>query len=299
MNHTETKLGVTFALGAYTMWGIAPIYFKQLSQVPPTEILAHRIIWSCVLLALLSLFARNWSQIIDITKNRRKLSLLLLTSTLIAINWLIFIWAVGNQRMLEASLGYYINPLVNVILGLFFFSERLRKLQCLALIPVILSVAIEIIKFGSLPWVSLALGFSFGFYGMFRKKLKMNAQIGLLLETLLLFPVALIYMVWFTNTPTSQFSNNSLQLNLLLLSAGLVTTIPLLCFTAAATRLKLSTLGFIQYIGPSLMFLLALFYGEPFTTHKAITFGLIWVGLIIFTYDGIRHTKTVRTTPNR
>ncbi|GAL13467.1 protein rarD [Vibrio astriarenae] len=194
--------------------------------------------------------------------------------------------------MLDASLGYYINPLLNVLLGMFFLGERLRKLQWFAVALATLGVIIQLIAFGSVPIVALALASTFGVYGLLRKKVALDAQVGLFIETVIMMPLAAIYLFAFANSPTSSLLANDWSLNLLLISAGIVTTLPLLCFTGAATRLKLSTLGFFQYIGPSLMFLLAVsIYGEDFSADKVLTFTFIWSALVVFTFDGIRNSK--------
>lgn len=286
----RAKQGVIFAVAAYTMWGIAPIYFKSIHDVPPLEILSHRIIWSFFFLAILLVFTKGWRMIQHTLKDRKKCYYLIGSSLTIACNWLVFIWAVNNDHMLDASLGYYINPLFSVLLGLIFMQEKLRKLQWLAVALALVGVLVQLVVFGSLPVVALILAFTFGVYGLLRKKVNLDAMTGLFIETLILVPVALIYMLGIANTSTSDFSTNPMSLNLLLISAGIITTVPLLCFAGAATRLRLSTLGFIQYIGPSLMFLLAVFvYGEGFTQDKIVTFACIWLALILFTFDGIKN----------
>ena len=194
--------------------------------------------------------------------------------------------------MLDASLGYYINPLINVLLGMLFLGERLRKLQWFAVALAAIGVLVQLIAFGSVPIVAIALAFSFGFYGLLRKKVSLEAQTGLFIETLVMLPLAATYLLFIADSPTSDLSMNPMQLNLLLVAAGVITTIPLLCFTGAATRLKLSTLGFFQYIGPSLMLLLAvLIYGEAFTQDKVVTFAFIWSALLVFTFDAYRTNK--------
>ncbi|UPR58071.1 EamA family transporter RarD [Vibrio sp. ED004] len=288
----RTRQGILLAVGAYTMWGIAPIYFKSLSEVSPFEILSHRVVWSFFLLAFLLHVSRSWRKVRDTLTSKPKMLYLVATSILVGANWLIFIWAVNSNHMLDASLGYYINPLINVLLGMFFLGERLRKLQWFAVALAAIGVIIQLIAFGSVPVVAIALAFSFGFYGLLRKKVSLEAQTGLFIETLVMLPIAATYLLFIADSPTSDFSMNPMQLNLLLIAAGVITTVPLLCFTGAATRLKLSTLGFFQYIGPSLMFLLAvLIYGEAFTSDKAITFAFIWGALVIFSFDGLRHAK--------
>ncbi|EOW9195438.1 EamA family transporter RarD [Vibrio cholerae] len=276
------------------MWGIAPIYFKALGAVSALEILSHRVVWSFVLLAVLIHLGRRWRSVVGVVHTPRKFWLLLVTALLVGGNWLIFIWSINANHMLDASLGYYINPLLNVLLGMLFLGERLRKLQWFAVALAAIGVGIQLVVFGSVPIVAIALATSFGFYGLLRKKIQVDAQTGLFLETLFMLPAA-IYLIWLADTPTSDMALNTWQLNLLLVCAGVVTTLPLLCFTGAAARLKLSTLGFFQYIGPSLMFLLAvLVYGEAFTSDKAITFAFIWSALVIFSVDGLKAGHAAR-----
>ncbi len=293
----KARQGVLLALGAYTMWGIAPIYFKSLAAVSPLEILSHRVVWSFFLLAALLHFGRHWRTVRDVLTSKSKMLYLVTTAILVGANWLIFIWAVNANHMLDASLGYYINPLINVLLGMLFLGERLRKLQWFAVTLAACGVLVQLIVFGSVPIVAIALAFSFGFYGLLRKKVSVDAQTGLFIETLVMLPAAAIYLLFIADTPTSNMLVNPSQLNLLLIAAGVVTTLPLLCFTGAATRLKLSTLGFFQYIGPSLMFLLAvLIYGEAFTSDKALTFAFIWGALVVFSFDGLRYRRNNRKT---
>ena len=291
----RARQGVLLAVGAYTMWGIAPIYFKSIAEVSPFEILSHRVFWSFFLLAALLHFGRQWRSVRDIIKNKTKMMYLVTTAILVGANWLIFIWAVTSNHMLDASLGYYINPLINVLLGMVFLGERLRKLQWFAVALAACGVLVQLIVFGSVPVVAIALAMSFGFYGLLRKKVSVEAQTGLFIETLVMLPAASIFLFFIASTPTSNMFENPWQLNTLLVAAGVITTLPLLCFTGAATRLKLSTLGFFQYIGPSLMFLLAvLIYGEPFTSDKAITFAFIWGALVVFSFDGLRNNRKSR-----
>lgn len=291
--NTQTQRGVILALSAYTMWGIAPIYFKSLQHVSAMEILSHRVIWSFIFLALLLVVSKGWGQVRAVLGRPKVLMLLLATSLLVGGNWLIFIWAVNNNYMLDASLGYYINPLLNVLLGMMFLGERLRPLQWVAVALAATGVAVQLIQFGSLPWIALALAASFGLYGLLRKKVNLDAATGLFMETSLLLPLALGYVFIFANSATSDWTANPMNTNLLLMAAGIVTTLPLLCFTGAATKLKLSTLGFFQYIGPSLMFLLAIsVYGESFTADKGYTFAFIWAALIIFSVEGLRNHRS-------
>ncbi|WP_406609856.1 EamA family transporter RarD [Agarivorans sp. JK6] len=299
MPNQATKHGVIFALAAYIMWGFAPIYFKSLSAVPAYEILAHRVLWSCVFVAMMLAVGKQWSAVSAVIKHPKQLAILALTSVLIGINWLIFIWAVNNDRMLDASLGYYINPLFNVILGMLFLGERFRRAQWLAISLALIGVLIQVISYGSLPWIAISLAVSFGLYGLLRKKVNLGALPGLFVETLWLLPLAAAYLWIFADSSTSHLVNNSLGLNALLLSAGIVTTLPLLCFAAAATRLRLSTIGFFQYIGPSLMFMLATsVYGEPLKPMKLLTFAFIWLGLAVFTWDAVGNKRKQKKQPN-
>lgn len=295
MDAQQTRQGIFFALAAYFIWGIAPAYFKLIQQVPADEILTHRVIWSFFFMLALITLGRNWSQVRAACHNRKRLFLLAVTAVLIGGNWLLFIWAVNNHHMLEASLGYFINPLVNVLLGMLFLSERFRRMQWIAVVLAFAGVLIQLWQFGSLPIIGLGLAFSFAFYGLLRKKIAIDAQTGMLIETLWLLPVAAAYLFLFADSPTSHLSANPWSLNLLLVAAGIVTTVPLLFFTAAATRLRLSTLGFFQYLGPTLMFLLAVtFYGETVGQDKLVTFGFIWAALLLFILDALYTQRKLR-----
>lgn len=288
MDAKQTRQGVLLALAAYFIWGIAPAYFKLIYYVPADEILTHRVIWSFFFMVALLSVSWQWRQVKRLLKTPKKIFLLALSAVLVGGNWLLFIWAVNNHHMLEASLGYFINPLVNILLGMIFLGERFRRMQWLAVILAVCGVLVQLWTFGSLPIIALGLAFSFAFYGLVRKKIAVEAQTGMLVETLWLLPVAAIYLFGIADSATSHMGQNALSLNLLLMAAGVVTTIPLLCFTGAAMRLRLSTLGFFQYIGPTLMFLLAVtFYGEVPGADKMVTFAFIWVALAIFVMDAI------------
>ncbi|AOR62810.1 EamA family transporter RarD [Pectobacterium wasabiae] len=298
MNAQQTREGIFFALGAYFIWGIAPVYFKLLEHVPPNEILTHRIIWSFFFMLILLTVGRKWRQVSHACRNVKHLFLLALTAVLIGGNWLLYIWAVNNHHMLEASLGYFINPLVNVMLGMIFLGERFRRLQWLAVLLAVTGVLVQLWTFGSLPVIALGLAFSFALYGLLRKKIGIDGQTGMLIETLWLLPVAVVYLFFIADTPSSHLTENPWSLNLLLLSAGIVTTVPLLFFTAAAMRLRLSTLGFFQYLGPTIMFMLAVvFYGETFSSDKLITFAFIWGALVLFILDALYTQRKLRRTP--
>ncbi|MCW8832076.1 MAG: EamA family transporter RarD [Colwellia sp.] len=278
--------GVANALAAYAMWGIAPMYFKLLLDIGAGEILMHRIIWSSLFLLILVVMMKKWQAVITLCQQPKLMLKLTLSATILAFNWLLFIWAVNNDHLLDASLGYFINPLFNVALGMLFFSERLRKTQFIAVILAVVGVLVQLFTLGTLPIVSLALASSFAIYGVLRKKMQVDSFVGLLVESLLMLPFALIYWGFFVNSPSSNLMANSQHLNIILMLAGVVTTAPLLCFTAAAKRLTLSSLGFFQYIGPSIMFLLAVFYyQESIQAAEFITFIFIWSALALYSFD--------------
>lgn len=296
MEKNDFKHGVIYALCAYTLWGIAPLYFKYIDHISPLEIIMHRVIWSFLLLFLLVLLTGQLKVVIGVLKQPKLLSILVITSVLIGVNWLIFIWAVNNDKMLEASLGYFINPLLNVALGMMFLKERLPKLQLCAVALAFFGVALQLIVFGSIPWVSLALAFSFGIYGLIKKKIPMKAVTSLFIETAVLVPPAIIYWCMFSSE-TSDFQQNPLSLNLILISAGAVTTLPLLAFGAAATRIPYYMLGLFQYIGPSMMFVMAIvLFGEELDQTKLTTFGFIWAALLLFVFDIWRRARKKRAS---
>ncbi len=289
---TEQRKGAIFACLAFLMWGLAPIYFKLIQHVSAFEILMHRVIWSVVFLVLVVSVLRYWGKIKRIIVQPKLLLMLVITSALLGFNWLLFIWAINNNHMLDASLGYYINPLLNVLLGMLFLGERLRKFQGVAVALAFSGVVLQLISFGSFPVVAFSLAISFALYGLLRKKLPVEALPGILLEALILLPVALIYWWLMVPTPTSSLAANDWHTNVLLISAGIVTTLPLLCFTGAAKRLQYTTLGFFQYIGPSLMFILAVvFYGEVFDAERVVTFACIWSALAIFSWDSYHQSR--------
>lgn len=282
----RSRQGVFFAIAAYTMWGIAPVYFKWLESVPALEILSHRIIWSFILVLALILVLGRAGRLKPVLQNKKQMLRLALATCLLGGNWFLFIWAINNDHILDASLGYYINPLLNVAIGMAFFGERMRNMQLVAIALAVTGVLIQVISFGSVPWVALALACSFAIYGAIRKRLPIDSMTGLWLETLILLPAVLVYMVFFANSSAADMTQNTWQINTLLIAAGVVTTAPLLCFTAAAQRIRYSTLGFFQYIGPSMMFILAVWvYGEPLATDKLVTFGIIWLALAIYSLD--------------
>ena len=296
MDAKRTRQGVIFAFIAYFIWGIAPAYFKLIKQVPAEEILTHRVIWSFFFMLLLLTISRCWNGVRKVFATPKKVALLLISALLVGANWLLYIWAINHDHILEASLGYFINPLVNVLLGMLFLGERFRRLQWVAVVLALAGVLVQLWVFGSLPILGISISLTFAFYGLMRKKIAVDAQAGMLIETLWLLPASGVYLFFIAHSPTSNLANNPLSLNLLLASAGIITTIPLLFFTAATSRLKFSTLGFFQYIGPTLMFLLAVvFYGESVKPSQLLTFAFIWAGLAFFVYDALRFQRQQRS----
>ena len=290
------RVGVAYGIVAYGWWGLVPIYFKAVATVPAVEVLAHRILWSVVLLAVWMRLRGRWPAAVAAMRSRRTVITLLATTVLIAGNWYVFIWAVANDHVLQASLGYFINPLVNVLLGFVFLGERLRTWQTLAVALAAAAVLYLTLVYGQFPWIALILAGSFGVYGLLRKTAKVDAPVGLTVETTLLLPLALAYLTYAGVEGELVFGARSRWMDLLLILAGAVTALPLLWFTNAVRRLRLATLGFLQYIAPTGHFLLAVgLYHEPFTAAHGITFGCIWTALVIYSIDTARSAAANRT----
>lgn len=288
---TQQPSGLPFALGAYLIWGFVPVYFKLLSHVPPVEVVAQRILWSIPLLLIIMFFRKQLGEFAAIFRHRVHLRNLLASAVLIAINWVIYIWAVSSDHILAASLGYYLNPLVNVLLGRLFLKERLRKLQLVAVAVAAVGVAILIGDALDTLWVSVSLAFSFGFYGLIRKVTPVGSVPGLAVETSLLAPLSFAAVLWFANQGTGGFGDD-LETSSLLILAGVVTAVPLLLFATAARRMSYASLGFVQYMAPSIAFLLGVFvYGEPLSTTKLACFILIWISIAIFCADAVRNYR--------
>ncbi|MGE0625315.1 MAG: EamA family transporter RarD [Pseudomonadales bacterium] len=284
---------MVFALTAYGLWGVLPIYFKQVAFAGPIEIIAHRICWAVLVLLAVIVVRRQQHSLrhMDVSK----LGWLVLSGGLLSINWAVFVWALLNDRMVETSLGYYINPLVNIILGGLFLGERLRTAQLLAVGLAALGVANELIAVGVFPWVGLTLALTFGSYGLVRKKIAVDSVVGLGVETLFLLPLAAGYLLWLGLQGEGTLTHGTGSELALLALGGPLTVIPLVAFAAAALRLPLSVLGFFQYIAPSLTLLLAVFvYGEPFRAAQAVTFGCIGLALLIFSFEGLYHQRRAR-----
>ncbi|MDT8760790.1 EamA family transporter RarD [Sphingomonas psychrotolerans] len=282
--------GLLFGVGAYTLWGVLPLYLHLLRAVPALQVLAHRVLWSLALLAVLIAILGRVRGIVAAARGRTLL-LLVGSALMIAINWIVYIWAVQNGHVLEASLGYFINPLVNVALGFAFLGERLRRLQMAAISIAAIGVIVLAVSGGGALWLSLLLAMSFGLYGLLRKVAAIDALGGLTVETLLLAPFSIALLVHAGQSGTGAFGQSG-HLDLLLALAGVVTTAPLLLFAAAARRLPLATLGLLQYIAPSLQFAEAvLLFGEPVHTVHLVAFPLIWTGCALYAFDAVRAVR--------
>lgn len=284
--------GFAAGIAAYLIWGLFPAYFKWTDSIPALEILAHRVVWAVPFAAAIIMFRKQWPDVIRIIKAPKTLALFAVTAALIAANWGVYIWAVQIDQIFQASLGYYINPLLNVILGVFIFNEKLNRWQLSAVGLALIGVLILTFYGGIFPGISLFLAVTFGLYGVIRKKVEAGAMPGLFIETALLFPLGLAYLIWLYKTGGLHFLHqDSLTLDGLMVIAGPLTVIPLFFFAVAAKRMPLSTLGFLQYLGPTLQFVLGIYYGESFTLAHALCFGCIWLAVIIFSYGAWRKTK--------
>jgi len=285
--------GLLYGIGAYGLWGFLPIYWKAVQAVPSTEIVAHRTVWSLVFVALLLTAKGQWAWLRTVWKNPRTLLIVFAAGTILGINWLTYIWGVNAGFVVETSLGYFINPLVNVLLGVLFFSEKMRRWQWAAIGLAATGVLYLTISYGSLPWIALVLAFSFGFYGLLKKKTPLNSLEGLSLETALLAVPALFYLLFLEASSAGSFAHTRPIISLLLVFTGVATGLPLLLFAAAARRVPLSTLGLLQYMAPTIQLFLGVFlYGEPFTPVRLIGFSFIWLALLIYSVEGMwrRHT---------
>jgi chloramphenicol-sensitive protein RarD len=285
----ETAAGVLYAGMAFLIWGLSPVYWKAMQAVPALEIVIHRVIWSFFILLALTLAQRRRAEFTEVLKTPRTMLILTVTTLLVSVNWLLYIWAVNAGYMLQASLGYYINPLVNVMLGMVFLKERLRRPQALAVLLACAAVAFRTVSYGQFPWIALTLAFSFGIYGLIRKVAPVSPLVGLTVETLLLTPIGGVYLIYLEGQGAGALFHGDLALNALLIGTGLITAFPLLFFNLGARRINLSTVGLMQYIAPSGIFLLAVFvYGEPFTEVQVWTFLMIWTALTIYSIDSLR-----------
>lgn len=293
---SESRTGIFFGLAAYMMWGAFPAFFKTVASVPPSEILAHRIIWSAVFLLLFALLTGGWQRLYVIIRDQRAVAVLFVTTCLLAINWFTFLTAVTSGRVIESSLGYYINPLVSVFLGSVFLREHLTARQKVSVILAAAGVIVQTVMVGKVPFISLILAFSFGSYGLVRKSAKVQPVSGLFVEMVLLFPVAFGYMGWLTTHGEAAFLSETTALDVLLVLSGVVTATPLILYGGALIRLRLSTIGIMQYIVPTGHFLLAVFaFSEPFTTGHMVSFALIWAALLLYMSESLTALRS--TTP--
>jgi chloramphenicol-sensitive protein RarD len=287
---TTHRTGILYAVAAFAFWGMVPIYFKQVADVSPLEVLAHRIMWSVVLLLVFLVVSGQFGLVSSILRNAKQRNLLILSSLLISVNWLIFIYAVGQSMILETSLGYFINPLISIFLGYLFFGERMKRRQWIAVGLVFVAVLIQLIVVGSLPLVSLGIALSFAFYGVVRKYAHVPSIPGLFIETLMVLPLSIGYLIYLSATSALAFgSQGGFYISVMLSLSGFVTVLPLLWFNAATIRVPLTLIGILQYIGSSLAFLIAIFiYHESLDPVKLLTFVLVWIAIVIFSW---RSTK--------
>lgn len=288
----QARLGVFSALSAFILWGSSPVYWKQLGMVAPMEILCHRMLWSLVLTVILSFCFKRWRIIIKHLQDSRTLKVLFASSVLMAANWTLFIWAINAGYVVECSLGYFINPLMNICCGFFFFGERMRRAQVAAIAIAFCAVVYLTVYYGQFPWIALVLAVSFAIYAVIHKKTTVSALDSLCIETMLLAIPALGFLVWRESLGLGSFFSEGPQVTMLLMGAGFLTTVPLLCFGYAAQRLPLSSLGLIQYTAPSLSLLIGVFvYGEDFSTVRIIGFTLIWTALFLYIVESLYFSR--------
>ncbi|MEY3407144.1 MAG: hypothetical protein RL038_205 [Actinomycetota bacterium] len=286
------RRGLLYGISAYLIWGLFPLYWPLLKPASALEILAHRMTWSLVFLAFVNQIRKSWPAIKSLMLNRRSLRLLAFASVMISINWGLYIWAVNNEHVVDASLGYFMNPLINVALGVLYFRERLNKFQWSAIAVAGIGVAWLALQAGAIPWVGLALAFSFGLYGLTKKVVGADGVESLTVETILLLPLSASYLLFIEIDGSAAFLNAGVAHAVLAVMAGVVTAVPLLAFGAAAIRIPYSTMGFIQYITPTMQFLLGItVMGESMSSARWIGFIFIWSALVIFTLDALRNRK--------
>lgn len=287
----DVRDGIIAGLVAYLIWGFLPIYFKTIAAVEPLEVLSHRILWAVPFGAAILFARRQWAEVKRALTHRVMLGWLTLSAMFIAANWLIYIWAIQDERIFETSLGYYISPLVYMLVGVVFFGERLRRLQTIAVVLATIGVMVLTTSGGKLPWVALALAATFTTYGVIRKRIVIGGMPGLFVETLLLAPLALAWFTWFAQGGNAMFGSGDGSTTFWLVMAGPITAVPLLCFALAARRLPLTTIGFMQFLAPTLQFGTGVYYGEPLTTAHLICFACIWVAVAFFSFDALAAGK--------
>ncbi len=287
----DERSGVVFGLLAYTMWGLFPIYFVWTSSVAPLEVLSHRVLWAVPFGALIISLRRQWRDVRNALVDRSRLSWLAMAALAISANWLTYIWAIQQDRIFETSLGYYINPLMYVAIGVLAFGERLRRLQGIAVALATIGVLFLTFSGGAFPWVAIVLGISFTTYGVIRKEVAIGAMPGLFIETLLIFPIVALWMGWFVAQGGASVVSGDAWLTFLLIMGGPITVLPLVFFAIAARRLTLTAIGFMQFLAPTLQFMTGVYYGEPLTFAKLVCFGFIWTAVVVFSADALRQGR--------
>ncbi len=288
---SEKVIGVWYSVGTFTAWGLLPLYWKALKQVPSPQILAHRVFWSFIFVSFLLSIKKRWPEMKRVFSSGRISARCTLSAFFLGINWFIYIWAVNANYVVESSMGYFINPLINVILGIVFLRERLKFLQVISVFLAFIGVFYMTIQYGKFPWIALSLALSFSAYGLLRKTAHLDSLMGFSVETAILSPIVLAYLVLQGFQGTSAFGKVSTLLHLLLIGSGIITATPLIWFAHGVRRIPLSMIGFIQYLSPTLMLLLAVIvFKEPFTSTNLISFGLIWGALLIYS---LSHTSFI------
>ena len=290
----QARNGLIAGLLAYLSWGLLPIYFKYVESVPALEILAHRVVWAIPFGALIIFARRQWHEVLRALTNRRTLLFLIVSASLIAVNWFLYIVAVQKAQVFQASLGYYINPLMNVVVGVSFLGERLRRVQLTAVLLAAVGVTVLAAGGTQFPWIAMSLAVSFTIYGVIRKQVAVGGMPGLFIETLVLLPFAAVYLAWIVTQTRAVFATGDLGLDFILILAGPLTVIPLLLFALAARRLQLTTVGILQFIAPTLQFLVGVYYGETLSSAHLICFGFIWTAISLFAWDAWRESRRIQ-----
>lgn len=282
------KKGIWYGVAAYAMWGFFPIYWKLLHDVPALQVIGHRVAWSFILLLAFVLITKQWNEFRSVAFNRKTLGIYAVAGVLLSLNWLVYVWGVNAGFIVETSLGYFINPLLSVLFGVIFLREKLRPTQWLPVVIAAIGVIYLTVTYGRLPWIALSLAVTFGLYGLVKKVSPLGSVFGLTLETGIVFPIALIYLIFVETNHTGGFLHDGSFVDILLIGAGIVTTIPLLMFASAAKEIPLNMIGVLQYFAPTIQFLIGVFlYKEPFDTTRFIGFGIVWIALIIFWVENI------------
>ncbi len=291
-DNQRTREGLIAALIAYSLWGVLPVYFKIVDTVPAAEVLVHRIIWAVPFGLLIVLVRRQWPEVVTAFRTPRTLAPLALAAVLLAVNWLVYVWAVQNDMIFQGSLGYYINPLMYVLVGVIFFRERLRPLQTVAVLLAGAGVTVLTISGGEFPLIALTLATTFTIYGTIRSRVDIGGMPGLFVETTVLLPAAVAYLAWLASRHAAVFTSGDVGIAGVLMFAGPLTVLPLLLFALAARRLRLSTIGIMQFIAPTMQFLVGLAYGEALTGPHIVCFALIWLAVVLFSGDAWRRSRS-------